>query len=403
MTVVGVDPLAGRYQLDARLATGGMGEVWRGRDLVLDRPVAVKLRRADQGSEQDRARFRAEARHSAGLSHPGIASVYDYGEQDDGSSWLVMELVEGETLSAVLARGPLDVPTTLDVVGQAALALEAAHTAGVVHRDVKPGNLLVRPDGTVKVTDFGIAYAAGSTPLAEAGTVVGTVYYLSPEQARGGEVTGASDVYALGVVAYECLTGRRPFDGDDPDAIATAHLRQAPPPLPPELPERVRDLVLAAMAKDPADRPSSAGELGRTAVALRESLQGGRGPRRLLPVLMAGVTADRLRHPVAGRHPHERHHRAARLAASLLLVVAVGAGARACLAPTLVEVPAVSTGSDLGAATSALQDRGLRAQQRSEPSGVVPLGGVLRTEPAAGTEVAEGRLVTLVVSAGPTS
>ena len=399
MTAVGADPLAGRYRRESRIAAGGMGEVWRAHDLLLDRPVAVKLLRPDHVGEQDRERFRAEARHAAGLSHPGIASVYDYGEQD-GAAWLVMELVEGEPLSDVLRRGPLDVATALSVVGQAGLALEAAHAAGVVHRDVKPGNLLVTPDGTVKVTDFGIAHAGGSTPLADSGTVVGTVYYLSPEQVRGEVVTGASDVYALGVVAYECLTGRRPFDGGDPDAIADAHLHDPPPPLPTELPERVRDLVLAALAKDPADRPGGAGELGRTALALRESLRGSRGSR-LLPVLMSGVAGDRLRHPIAGRHPHERHHRAARLAASLLVVVAVGAGARACLAPTLVAVPRVTAGADLATATRAVEDSGLHARQRTEPSGAVPVGVVLRTEPPAGTQLASGRLVTLVVSAGP--
>jgi len=270
--------LADRYRLDERIAVGGMGEVWRGLDMLLGRPVAVKCLKPEYvGHPEFSERFRAEARHAAGLSHPGIASVYDYGEQTspEPAAWLVMELVDGEPLSALLRReGALPPARALDIVGQAALALGAAHAAGVVHRDVKPGNLMVRPDGVVKVTDFGIARAVDAVPLTRTGTVLGTAYYLSPEQASGRPVTPASDVYSLGAVAYECLAGRRPFPGDNPIAVATAHVRDTPPPLPAEIPEPVRELVLRALEKDPARRPQNAGDLGRTALALEAGLAG---------------------------------------------------------------------------------------------------------------------------------
>src|SRR6266511_1704249 len=229
--------LAGRYRLVHRLASGGMGQGWRAEDKVLRRPVAVKLLSSEFA--EDRAfldRFRVEARRTAALSHPSIASVFDYGEieEPDPTAYLVMELVEGAPLSAVLARRRrLDPERVLDVIAQAALALEAAHRTGIVHRDVKPSNLVIRPDGVVKVTDFGIARAIGELPRSEIGLVGGTAGYLSPEQVACRTATPASDVYALGVVAYECLAGRRPFTGEYSIALALAHQRNPPPPLPP--------------------------------------------------------------------------------------------------------------------------------------------------------------------------
>src|SRR4051812_31725747 len=229
-------PVNGRYTLQQRIAVGGMGEVWRAQDEVLGRAVAVKVLKEEYAADPNfLSRFRNEARHAAGLSHPGIANVFDYGEVGD-TAYLVMELVAGEPLSALLGReGRLDAGRTLDIVGQAALALQAAHDAGVVHRDVKPGNLLVRPDGGVKVTDFGIARATDATPLTRTGLLVGTAAYVSPEQAGGRTVTPASDIYSLGVVAYECLAGRRPFVADSPMAVAMAHLNDTPPALPGEV------------------------------------------------------------------------------------------------------------------------------------------------------------------------
>ena len=271
--------LAGRYEITAPVAVGGMGEVWKARDRVLDRIVAAKVLRSEYtGDPNFLARFRNEARHTAALSHPNIASVYDYGETVDertgaNLAFLVMEFVEGQPLVSILhEEGKLPVDWTLHVVGQSADGLSAAHRAGVVHRDIKPGNLMVRPDGVVKLTDFGIAQARDAAPLTRTGMVVGTAQYLSPEQAQGFEVTAASDVYSLGVVAYECLTGVRPFDGTSQVAVALAHINRPPPPLPRDIPPGVRALVERALAKDPAQRFPDGGAF---AEAIRDVASGG--------------------------------------------------------------------------------------------------------------------------------
>jgi hypothetical protein len=255
-------PLGDRYVLSDRLAVGGMGEVWTARDQKLNRDVAVKLLRTDLAPDPAfQTRFRAEARTAAMLSHGGIAAVYDYGESN-GASFLVMELVPGEPLSAMIAReGALGSDRTLQIVGQAARALHAAHRHGVVHRDIKPANLMITPELRVKVTDFGIARPRDHEPLTATGQVMGTAHYLAPELARGEIASPLSDVYALGVVAYECLAGWRPFDGDDQIAVATAHLQDEPPPLPQTIPAPVRGIVMSAMAKNPKDRPQGANAL----------------------------------------------------------------------------------------------------------------------------------------------
>jgi eukaryotic-like serine/threonine-protein kinase len=255
--------LDSRYELIERIAAGGMGEVWRGNDQMLGRPVAIKLlSAAHAGDEQFRARFRAEARYAAALSHPGIARVYDYGESSPlGGPYLVMELVNGEPLSAVLDReGRLPPEATLDIVSQAARALDVAHQAGIVHRDIKPGNLLITADGITKITDFGIAKARSSqaTQLTATGIVMGTALYVSPEQATGSTVTDSSDIYSLGVVAYECLAGEPPFIAEQPLAIAIMHKHDPVPPLPPDIPAPVSELVMAMLAKSPEARPESA-------------------------------------------------------------------------------------------------------------------------------------------------
>ncbi|WP_245159198.1 protein kinase, partial [Blastococcus sp. TF02A_35] len=254
--------LGNRYELHQLIAAGGMGQVWRGLDIALHRPVAVKVLRSEYtGDPTFVARFRAEAQHAAALSHPNIAAVFDYGEEtaQDGSgetlAYLVMELVEGEPLSALLRReGPLEAGTTLALLRQTASALAEAHRVGMVHRDVKPGNILVRPDGAVKITDFGIAWSARSVALTRTGQVIGTPQYLSPEQAEGRHASPASDVYALGLIGYECLTGRPAFDGDNAVTIALKQVQQDPAPLPDELPPGVRTLIGRALLKDPSAR-----------------------------------------------------------------------------------------------------------------------------------------------------
>jgi hypothetical protein len=262
--------LEDRYRLDDRIALGGVGEVWQGTDLVLRRVVAVKLLRPEYAQDEEcLARFRAEGRHAALLSHPNIAQVYDYAETAPPvPGFLVMELVDGQSLARLLAGGPIGPARTMGIVAQAARGLQAAHAAGLVHRDIKPGNLMVGPDDHVKITDFGIAKAAGSAQLTRTGTLVGTAAYLAPERAGGGPATPASDLYSLGVVAYECLTGQAPFSGESL-AVALAHMQQDIPPLPPSAPAAVAALVTELTAKDPAARPPSAGDVCNRAERLR--------------------------------------------------------------------------------------------------------------------------------------
>lgn len=260
----------GRYELDSRIAIGGMGEVWEATDHVIGRTVAIKILKDEyMGDPGFLERFRAEARHAALVNHEGIASVFDYGEEN-GSAFLVMELVPGEALSTILERdGQLSTDKTLDIVAQTSAALQAAHAAGLVHRDIKPGNLLITPDGRVKITDFGIARIADQVPLTATGQVMGTVQYLSPEQASGHPASPATDIYSLGIVAYESLAGKRPFTGESQVAIAMAQINEQPPPLPPTVAVPVQNLVMAMIAKKPDDRPASASAVARAATALR--------------------------------------------------------------------------------------------------------------------------------------
>jgi serine/threonine-protein kinase len=247
-----------------------MGEVWQATDLVIGRTVAIKILKDEYlGDPGFLERFRAEARHAALVNHEGIANVFDYGEED-GSAYLVMELVPGEALSTILERERvLSTDRVLDIVAQTASALHAAHSAGLVHRDIKPGNLLITPDGRVKITDFGIARIADQVPLTATGQVMGTVQYLSPEQASGRPASPTTDIYSLGIVAYEALAGRRPFTGESQVAIAMAQINEKAPDLPVTVSEPVRNLVYSCIAKKPADRPASAQHLARAAQALR--------------------------------------------------------------------------------------------------------------------------------------
>lgn len=288
--------LGDRYRLVERIAVGGMGEVWRGVDEVLARQVAVKVLRTDLGAgDPFRQRFRTEARVAAMLSHPHIAQMYDYGETER-SAYLVMELVPGEPLSTLITRHQtLGSDRTLGLMAQAARGLHAAHERGVVHRDVKPANVLVTPEGRVKITDFGIARPQDHQNLTATGQVMGTAHYLAPEVARGATATALSDIYALGVVTYECLAGWRPFDGPNQVAVATAHLRQPPPPLPDTISPDLRALVFQVLEKDPAKRPPTALALAETMEAMR------RRPRTASrPVVDSPTAATSVIAPLAG-------------------------------------------------------------------------------------------------------
>jgi serine/threonine-protein kinase len=245
---------------------GGMGEVWQGTDLVLDRHVAVKMLRPEHAHDADgQARFRAEAHYAGSLSHPNIAHVYDYCEAEPPDpGYLITELVDGPSLARLLDDGPLSPARTMDIVAQAARGLGAAHRAGLIHRDIKPGNLLVNPEGLIKITDFGVAHAAGSTVLTQEGVLIGTPAYLAPERAAGDPATPATDLYALGVVAHHCLTGQLPFQGE-PLAVVIAHMERGMPPLPDSVPAEVAALVGDLTRKDPRDRPANADEVAARA------------------------------------------------------------------------------------------------------------------------------------------
>ena len=274
--------LSGRYRLQRLIATGGMGQVWEAVDSRLGRRVAVKVLKQEFSSDPEfLERFRAEARTVAMLNHPGIAAVHDYGETDiDGegrTAYLVMELINGEPLNSVIKRtGRLSLRHALDMLEQTGRALQVAHAAGLVHRDVKPGNILITPTGQVKLTDFGIAKAVDAAPVTQTGMVMGTAQYIAPEQALGHDATAASDVYALGVVGYESVSGKRPFVGDGALTVAMKHIKETPAPLPPDLPPNVRELIEITLVKNPGMRYRNGGQFADAVAAVRA----GRRPPR---------------------------------------------------------------------------------------------------------------------------
>jgi serine/threonine protein kinase len=283
--------LGNRYKLTSRIAVGGMGEVWKGVDSVLGREVAAKILKDEYLSESTfLARFRAEAQNMGRVSDPGIAGVYDYGDED-GSPYLVMEYVPGEALSAIIERSaPLSETDTLSIVTQAAQALGAAHKVGVIHRDIKPGNILMTPDFRVKITDFGIARVTDQAPLTKTGQVMGTAQYLAPEQATGKGSGPGSDLYALGIIAYEALAGQRPFTGDSQVAIAIAQVNQQHPPLPDTVSEPLRRFVDCLLEKKPERRPSDAFKVAKAAEAL--SAGDIAGAEELVPQMRHGAAAS---------------------------------------------------------------------------------------------------------------
>jgi serine/threonine-protein kinase len=394
-----------RYLLVVRIAVGGMGEVWRARDELLGRDVAIKVLKEEYAADPAfLQRFRNEAKHTAGLSHPGIANVFDYGEIGD-MAFLVMELVAGEPLSTIIARdAPLPPRRVLDVVGQVGLALQAAHDAGVVHRDVKPGNLLIRPDGVVKVTDFGIARAVDTAPVTQTGFLVGTAAYLSPEQAAGRPVTGSSDIYSLGVVAYESLTGERPFGGDSAVGVALAHVNTPPPALPAGVPPLVADFVMRAMEKDPARRQPSAGDFGRTALAIATQLDepppGTAGPDTLL--MPAAVEPAAV---AAGRPDDDQERRRIRnifIAIGTAVVVLGFLLLHACTGDgtPFATVPKV-TGKTFAQAAAVLHHRGFDVKRHNVHDAQAHRGVVLHQSVRHGDRIRTGRTLVLTVSSGP--
>ncbi len=248
-----------RYRLDHRLAQGGMGEVWKGFDIQLGRVVAIKALRTDTSNvEAKLRRLRAEAHNSANLAHPNIAALFDYYEHD-GIGFLIMEYVPSKSLADLYRKEKVVEPTRLlPILIQTARGLFIAHSHGVIHRDVKPANIMVSKTGSVKITDFGVSYSNDQEQITQDGMVVGTAQYISPEQAQGEQATAQSDIYSLGVVAYEGLCGHRPFTGATPVDIAAAHVNDPVPPLPETIDLQLRQFVMSMLSKDPKDRPQDA-------------------------------------------------------------------------------------------------------------------------------------------------
>ncbi|MGH2693080.1 MAG: protein kinase domain-containing protein [Actinomycetota bacterium] len=294
--------LGDRYEIRSTLGRGGMATVYEGHDRVLDRPVAIKvLAERYAGDEKFVTRFQREARAAAGLSHPNIVSVFDTGDTD-GEHYIVMELVEGETLADVLDReGPLSPERAARICGTVAQALRAAHDQGFVHRDVKPGNVMLSPSGDVKVMDFGIARAATDDTLTQTGTVLGTASYLSPEQSRGDQVDHRSDIYSLGCVLYEMLTGRPPFSGGSPVSVAYKHVNEEPEPasrVNPSVPAELESVVMRALRKDPVARFPTAEAFGEavSSAVEGETTEPFGGDAAVLP-----VSTEPLEQPPASR------------------------------------------------------------------------------------------------------
>jgi eukaryotic-like serine/threonine-protein kinase len=419
--------LGGRYELDGIVGRGGMAEVYRARDIRLDRIVAVKTLREDLARDQTfQARFRREAQSAASLNHPSIVAVYDTGEDDTGGShipYIVMEYVDGRTLRDLLREDRRLLPErALEITDGVLRALDYSHRNGIVHRDIKPGNVMLTRDGKVKVMDFGIARAVSDAQatMTQTAQVIGTAQYLSPEQARGERVDARSDLYSTGCLLYELLTGRPPFLGDSPVAIAYQHVRENPVPpsrVDPEVPQWADAIVLRAMAKDPRDRYQSAAEMRQD---IQRALQGvpvaaprtaayGTATQRVGPATaMAGTGAmsDYQYGSDDGYPPEEKERRwlpiVLWIAGVLVVLGVVGGVAYAILGggSSSHAVPQVN-GLTLTKAQQEITAAGLKYTVQKEPSSTVPVDIVISTSPPNGNVVPAGSQVVLVVSTGP--
>jgi eukaryotic-like serine/threonine-protein kinase len=406
--------LGGRYRLDQQVAVGGFGEVWRATDTVLNRPVAVKLLRPEVSDDPGAlARFRDEARHAGSLVHENVARIYDYYEPGPAHpAFLVMEFVEGSSLAQILADGPLEPWRAMRVVAQCAAGLHAAHRAGLVHRDIKPGNVLLTPEDVVRLTDFGISAAMGSASVTTTGQLLCTPAYLAPERAAGGRGSPASDMYELGVLGYHCLAGHPPFAGPAM-TVALAHLTRPLPPLPGAVPAEVAAVIGELTAKEPDSRPA-AGEVARRAGELCDRLMPGPGRQAtaepgpeatadLGPVATAaaeyragtgpqpaiGMPTCPL--PVAGQR-RRRHVLAAVMViaaavAAVLLAGAIGHGPRHVAAAARPKTMVVKVdgkalrGRPVATVRRLLHHLGLTVQVRWRASGLLPPGRVLAVSP----------------------
>ena len=414
---------SGRYELTHLIARGGMAQVYRAMDRQLERPVALKVLFPELSVDRTFVeRFRREAQAAANLSHPNIVPVFDWGE-DDGSYFIVMEYVQGRPLSAVLRDPQRLSPRQIATIGAGvAAALAFAHRHGVVHRDVKPGNILITPDGDVKVTDFGIARAMNTEEsLTQTGAVMGTAAYFSPEQAEGKGVDSRSDIYSLGVVLYEMAVGRPPFTGDSPVAVASKHVRDQPV-LPrqanPTVPPALEAVIMKAMAKNPDDRYGSAEELRADLLRFADGRPVEAGDPGLTSVMTAveatqavpTTTGRTMAIPPSGPPPGQEDLERKKRTRNLIILLVVLLVALAVIAYFLlrsvgvfgsnVTVPNV-VGLTAGQATQALHDDNLTVGSSTVRTSSTTKGNVLSTDPKAGASVGKNSAVDLVVSGGP--
>ena len=423
--------LGGRYELDGVVGRGGMAEVYRARDIRLDRIVAIKTLRTDLARDQIfQARFRREAQSAASLNHPSIVAVYDTGEDMATGvpvPYIVMEYVDGRTVRDLLQEGHRLLPErSIEIIDGVLRALDYSHQAGIVHRDIKPGNVMVTRNGDVKVMDFGIARAMSDAQatMTQTAQVIGTAQYLSPEQARGERVDSRSDLYSTGCLLYELLTGRPPFTGDSPVAIAYQHVRENPVPpsrVDPDVPPWADAIVLKAMAKSPADRYQTAADMRADLQRAASGMPVAAAPPTRLDMypqtqrmgtgtMMAGATSQI---PPVGDYDGRGYDQGRRggggtsrrwipWVLGLVLVIAVVAGAAYYLlagAGKTYAVPLVNN-EPVAQAEAQIQAQHLRSTVVYQTSPSVKQGLVINSNPQEGNNVAAGTVVTLFVSKG---
>ena len=409
--------LSDRYRLITRLAGGGMGDVYRGHDLLLDRAVAIKVLQPNlAGDPEHLERFKAEARAAARFSHPNVVAVYDWGSEDSDTYYLVMEYVSGSDLRDLLVRrGAIDHGVVLEIMAEVCDALEAAHSEGLIHRDVKPENILIARDGKVKVADFGIAVVADAG-RAQTGSLLGTLRYLSPEQAQGNEATQLSDIWSAGAVLSELLTGRPPVNGSGPGALElrASQTPESPSDTDASITPAIDEIVLRACALDPRDRYASAAEMGSAVRAANVDSWGRKAP--IVSEMQGDLTGEvRLadmqptsydpssKSARAKRAARVRARRRVALLGLLAAIVLAFGGVRAIAAltaPERVDVPRL-TGMSKSRAVAAADELGLELEVTGRfMSHSVDRGGVLRQNPADGT-LLEGSAITVVLSTGP--